>query len=67
MYIFGIHQTIYAALASRITEQKYCNRKSENCENITFLPIIYKSATKNLKALSESQKILAEGNSNTFC
>ena len=60
MYIFGIHQTIYAVLISQ--------RISENFENITFLPIIYKIMSKNPKNLSKSEKKGAEekSNPNTF-
>ena len=47
-------QTLYVALASRITENY---QKSENFENITFLPKIHNSVTKNL---GESKKIRAE-------
>ena len=35
-------------------QNKYCNRKSENFEIITFLPIIFKSVARNPKTLSES-------------
>ena len=37
-------------------QNKLFYRKSENFENITFLPIIYKSVAKNPKTLSESKK-----------
>ena len=42
--MFGIHQTIYAALASQIAEQ-ICNRKSENFETIKLLPFYQKYTT----------------------
>ena len=51
-------QTIYAALASRITANY---QKSENFENITFFPKIYNSVTKNL---CESKKMRAEEKEN---
>ena len=53
--IFGIHQTIYAALSSHVTELNCC-WKSKNFENITFFPKIYNSVTKNPKTLSKSEK-----------
>ena len=42
VYIFGIYQTIYM-----FYDNKYCNRGFKNFENITFLPIIYRSLTTN--------------------
>lgn len=54
MHIF-LHKTIHdAALTSR-RKDKYCNQKSKNFENITFLTIIYKSVTKNPETLCESK------------
>ena len=60
VFLCGMHQTMYAALASRKTEQ-YSNRKSKNFENITFLPIICKSVTKNPKNLGESEQDVSGG------
>ena len=57
MHIFGIHQAMYAALASRITGFKYCYRKSKSFQNITFSPKIYNSVAKNPKILSKFKKI----------
>ena len=57
MHIFGIHQAMYAALASRITDFKYCYRKSKSFQNITFSPKIYNSVAKNPKILSKFKKI----------
>ena len=56
--IFDIHPS---------QQNKHCNRKSENFENITFLPIIYKSMTKNRKFLANPKKYERKknGNSNT--
>ena len=70
MYTFGMHQAIFAALASGATEQN-CYQKSKNFENITsylFAEICWNSVTKNPKMLSESRKMWAEekGNSDTF-
>ena len=61
--IFGIYQTTYRVLTSQnrqiyisINKQSnYCNPKSENFENITLLPNIYISVTKNQKNLRESE------------
>ena len=36
------------------TTEQILYPKSENFENITFSPIIYKSVSKNLKTLNES-------------
>ena len=38
-------------------QNKYCNRKSGNFENITFLPKIYNNVTENPKTLSEFEKV----------
>ena len=58
--IFGIHQAIYGALTTR-TPQQYFNRKSENFENINFLPILYKSVTKILKKCEPSMNAISIG------
>ena len=64
VYIFGIHRTIYAALALQIAEQMLLSK----IRNIILLPKIFDSITKKPKTLSESEKILAEekGNSKMF-
>ena len=53
----------------REQQNKYSYPKSENFENISFLPITYKNVTKNPKTLSESEKNVSreeKDNSNTL-
>ena len=45
---------MYAALGSG-TRGQYCNRKSKNLENITFVPKMFIRVTKNPRTLSESK------------
>ena len=45
--VFGTHETIYAALASRTTERiKCCNWKPENFEYITFFQKFWQNPKK---------------------
>ena len=66
MHIFGIHQTIYAALTAQVMQPKV--QKSRSLENNTFSPKICNSVTENPKNLNESEKMWTEekGNSKTF-
>ena len=54
---FGMHQNIYAVLASR-TDIIIENPKA--LKKISFFPKIYNSATKSPKTLSKSKKMWAE-------
>ena len=67
VFLCGIHQTMYAALASRKTEQ-YSNRKSKNFENITFYRLYAKVWPKIRKIWVNPNKTWVEekSNSNTF-
>ena len=57
VYMFHIHQTIYATFIS-FKEQK--NKCCSYIENINFLRKTYSSMTKNKKTLSESEQMWAE-------